>query len=46
MKIIFNKIVRDCGGERGTCVKSREREGFEVCSLSTVKDMCEIVERM
>lgn len=27
----------------GTCIKSREQEGSEMCPLSTIKDMYEIV---
>jgi len=28
----------------GTCIKSRNREGTEMCPISTMKDMYEIVE--
>lgn len=27
----------------GSCIKSREQEGTEMCPISTMKDMCDIV---
>jgi len=40
------KAVLDAGGEFlacGTCLKLRESEGSEICPLSTLKDLYEIV---
>lgn len=27
----------------GTCIKSRDQEGAEMCSINTMRDMCEII---
>lgn len=47
----FNTIeqaerFKDAGGKIyacGSCIKSREQEGSEMCPISTMKDMYEIV---
>ncbi|MBI4833486.1 MAG: DsrE family protein [Planctomycetes bacterium] len=40
-----NKILKSGGNvfACGTCIKSREQEGSEMCPISTMKDMYEIV---
>ena len=37
------KIIRGKIYACGTCIKSREQEGSEMCPISTIKDMYEIV---
>ncbi len=42
-----NKFLRSSGKiyACGTCIKSREQEGSEMCPISTMKDMHEIVKK-